>query len=391
MTLFVLALIPLAVALSALLTRVLISLGHRYRTFDSAGVPGQSKIRRLVPNTGGIAIFHAISLPMLVGLLWAMTQGAEGGAAARPLPAFLPDAVALHIPGLASEARTGLLLLACLLLLHLLGLVDDRRPLGPWLKLAIMAVPALATPLVLETRLFTFLDPVVGGAWLSVILTALWVLVVTNAMNFMDNMDGLSAGVASVAGTSFLAAALLNGQWFVAATLALLVGACVGFLLYNAPRPSGAKIFMGDGGSLVLGFLLAFLTVRTTYIHLAEQSADPARLFYGVFMPLVVLAVPLYDFASVVLIRLSQRRSPFVGDQQHLSHRLVKLGLSKPSAVVVIWGFAAVTGIGGIYLGRAAPEHAALIGIQTFLMLAILAVFEFAQRRDRSPPTDAAP
>ncbi len=139
----------------------------------------------------------------------------------------------------------------------------------------------------------------------------------------MDNMDGLSAGTALVASACFLASTLLNHhheQWFVAAVLALLVGACGGFLVFNAPRPGGARIFMGDGGSLVLGFLLAFLTIRTTYIPapaLAAPSQAPSA-WYAVFMPLCVLAVPIYDLVSVSLIRLSRGRSPMVGDLNHL-------------------------------------------------------------------------
>src|SRR5207253_7517226 len=96
----------------------------------------------------------------------------------------------------------------------------------------------------------------------SVTLTVLWIVAITNAFNFLDNMDGLSAGVAAVATTAFLITALLVGQWFVAATLALLLGALVGFLCFNFPP---ATIFMGDSGSLVIGFILAVLTVRTTF------------------------------------------------------------------------------------------------------------------------------
>ncbi|MBK7405411.1 MAG: undecaprenyl/decaprenyl-phosphate alpha-N-acetylglucosaminyl 1-phosphate transferase [Phycisphaerales bacterium] len=172
----------------------------------------------------------------------------------------------------------------------------------------------------------------------------LWIALVTNALNFIDNMDGLCAGVATIAGVCFLAAAIINGYWFIAATLALLVGSCLGFLAFNVPP---ARIFMGDGGSLILGFTLAFLTVRTTYY-------DPARAggWYGVFMPLAVLAVPLYDFLAVSLIRVRQGRSPFVGDQQHLSHRLVRRGFTKPAAVGLICSLAAITGISGIVLER---------------------------------------
>jgi UDP-GlcNAc:undecaprenyl-phosphate GlcNAc-1-phosphate transferase len=169
-----------------------------------------------------------------------------------------------------------------------------------------------------------------------------------------------------------MGACLVNHQWFIAATLALLIGAVGGFLVFNFPP---ATIFMGDRGSLVIGFVLAVLTVRTTYLH-PELGGG----WYGVFMPLVVLAIPLYDFTTVTVIRLRQGRSPFVGDQQHFSHRLVRRGLSTRGAVVVIWAATAVTGIGGVALGSLQAWQAVLVGAQTVLVLAVLALLEHASR-----------
>lgn len=376
-----LLLIPLAFVIALPLTALLIRLGHRLQTFDSQGVAGQIKAaRRRIPNTGGIAIFLALALPLALGLL-ALRPGSP---ALALLPASLQTSLAPHLHGIASQAPQGWLLLACLALLHLLGLIDDRRPLGPFLKLAIMAAPALAVPLVstlapglAPTRLFTLLDAHVGGSWLSILVTALWFLLITNAMNFMDNMDGLSAGTACVAGAFFLVAALVHGQWFVGACLALLVGACLGFLFFNAPRPRGARIFMGDGGSLVLGFLLAFLTVRTTYVGL-DVSGVTSGPWYSLLMPVVVLAVPLYDLVTVVLIRLRQGKSPFVGDLQHLSHRLNRLGLSRRASVLVIWGLAGVTGVSGISLASLQPWQAALVGLQLCVVFAVIGAFDYA-------------
>jgi UDP-GlcNAc:undecaprenyl-phosphate GlcNAc-1-phosphate transferase len=190
-------------------------------------------------------------------------------------------------------------------------------------------------------------------------------------------MDGLAGGVSAIAASFLLAATLLNQQWFIAATLALLIGGLIGFLVFNFPP---AKIFMGDGGSLVIGFLLAVLTARTTFFHEGLGGG-----WYGVFMPVVILAIPLYDCASVTLIRLRQGRSPFVGDQQHFSHRLVKRGLSKRGAVILIWAFTAVTGIGGVSLGRLETWQAMLVFVQTALVLASLAMLEYASRHAVAP------
>ncbi|GIK19169.1 MAG: undecaprenyl/decaprenyl-phosphate alpha-N-acetylglucosaminyl 1-phosphate transferase [Leptolyngbya sp. PLA2] len=369
-----LALIPAALAVSFPLTAILARLGHRLGTYDSTGVEGQIKEPpRRVPNTGGIAIFAGIALPMLAGLALLVPLGRASNLEWQEEPGLIPVALWEHLPGIAQQAPLALGLIGALAALHLLGLVDDRRPLGPWIKLVVMLGAAGAIVVFTDTRLLTALDAHVGGTWLSIALTILWIAVVTNAMNFIDNMDGLCAGVASVAGACFLAAALLSGQWFVAATLALLVGSCLGFLAFNRPP---ARIFMGDAGSLVIGFLLGFLTVRTTY-----YDADAAGGWYAVFMPLVVLAVPLYDFISVTIVRLRHGRSPFVGDLNHFSHRLVRRGLGKPAAVAVICGLTGVTGLSGIMLASLAPWQALLVGVQCAVILLVVAAFEYASAR----------
>lgn len=360
-----LAIASVSMAISLIATAMLVRAGHRWRTYDNAGVDGQVKAEvRPIPNTGGIAIALAIGLPLL-GAWLISTLGL--------IPDSLPEPIAQHAPGLVENAPLLLGFLLGLVAVHVLGLIDDRRPL-PWLPklLVTLAVPALLAGLT-DTRLLTFLDPIAGGAWLSILLTTLWFAAITNAMNFLDNMDGLSGGVAAVASATFLVAALVGGQWFIAAGLALLLGACAGFLVFNFPRLGArrARIFMGDGGSLVLGYTLAFLTTRITYVA-------PGADWHATLMPLVVLAVPLYDLLSVTAVRLSQGRSPFVGDLQHFSHRLVKRGLSRRAAVLVVWALTAVTSIGGISLLSLEPWQAALVGVQTLLALAVLAVFERA-------------
>lgn len=343
----------------------------RAGALDTAPVPGQVKPpARAVPNTGGIGIFAAVFGPLALGLV------GLGFVSEGDLPGWA-GALGEHLEGMRSVRGLGWAVVAGGLWLHLLGLIDDRKPLGPMVKLACMAAPPLLLALMPgETRLLTLLDARVGGAWLSVLVTVLWFVAVTNAMNFMDNMDGLCAGVAATAGGMFLAAALVGGQWFVGGVLALLVGACAGFLVWNRPP---ARMFMGDGGSLVVGYLLAFTTTRTTYLDAAGDAG--VTPWYAVLMPLVVLAVPLYDMVSVTAIRLSQGRSPFVGDLQHFSHRLVRRGLSSRAAVAVIVGLTAATGISGLLLTRAAPWQAFAIAAQVGLLLGVLGLFEHRAER----------
>jgi UDP-GlcNAc:undecaprenyl-phosphate GlcNAc-1-phosphate transferase len=408
MVLLCLSLIPLAALIALVATRCLIALGHRLGTLDSAGVPGQVKVRRRIPNTGGVAIVLALVVPLIV-LVSVLARSGEsmkhsGGSFASDTEWLLIPADAMpHVVGVSDRAGLAWMFVGSIILLHALGLLDDRRPLGPFLKLGVMAIPSLGIPLLTtlspaldDTRLLTALDPHVGGPWLSILVTALWFLVVINAMNFMDNMDGLSAGVGLIAAACLLAATLHTEQWFVAATLALVVGALLGFLAYNAPKPwrnpdgtrASARIFMGDGGSLVVGFVLAFLALRTTYfapeMPPLSSLSPPARPWVPVWAPLtplLVLAIPLYDFASVVVLRLRQGRSPFVGDLQHFSHRLVDLGLSRPRAVLVIWGFAAVTGVGGVaVVATASAWAAASAWVSTLTLLGVLALLEFSAR-----------
>ena len=360
-----LLLILVALTISLPLTGLLVRLGHRFETFDSAGAEGHAKELRRVPNTGGIAIFAAIAIPLAAGLLLVKLGLTE------LLTARVPE-LADHLPGIIQQTPAALTLLACLVILHLLGLIDDRRALGPWVKLVVMLGCAAAVTLVTKSRLFTLLDPQLGGPWASMAITVLWITLVTNALNFIDNMDGLCAGVTTIAAACFLAATLLHGQWFIAALLAVLLGASLGFLAFNIPP---ARIFMGDGGSLVVGFTLAFLTVRTTY-----YDPEAAGGWYGVFMPLAVLAVPLYDFITVSLVRLSQGKSPFVGDQQHLSHRLVRRGFTKPAAVGLMWSLTAITGVSGIVLGSLEPWQAILVGLQIVITLLALAFAEHSTR-----------
>jgi UDP-GlcNAc:undecaprenyl-phosphate GlcNAc-1-phosphate transferase len=358
-----LTLIALIISLPA--TVGMRTLGRRMGALDGAGVEGQVKFEsRRVPNTGGVAIYLAIALPLIGAMLGLWLLGDQLGEAVPPLRE--------HVPGLRSVTPLVLTYLGCLTALHVLGLIDDRKALGPWPKLLVMIGAATVITLVAGSRLLEAADPYVGGVWLSILITILWIVVVTNAMNFMDNMDGLAGGVALIAALGFMISAMITGQWFIAALLALVVGGCLGFLVFNFPP---ASIYMGDAGSLVLGFTLSFLTVQTTYYG-DENGLALAGGWYGVFMPLVVLAVPLYDFASVMLIRISQGRSPLVGDTQHFSHRLVERGLSKRGAVTIVWGVTACTAIGGISLGSLDPWQAILVGVQTLLLLGIIAVFE---------------
>lgn len=370
-----LALLLVGFIISVPTTALLVRLGTRWKTLDSPGAEGHTKVLRGVPNIGGIAITLSVALPLLLGLI-VITAGRFD------LALNLEEMVEPYLKRLSTSAPFGWGFLAGLVVIHVLGLVDDRRALRPGLKLAVQLAVAAALAVLFDVRLLVMLD-VWGmpGYFISVALSVLWIVAVTNAMNFLDNMDGLAAGVALIAAALFLTAAIIVEQWFIAGVLALLVGGIAGFIPQNFPLRGTARIFMGDGGSLVIGYVLAVMTIRTTFTEMSNPRYALGSAWYGVLMPVVILAVPLYDLVAVSLIRISQGRSPLVGDQQHLSHRLVDRGLTRRQAVLVIWALTFITGVGGVSLGTVQPWQAALIGVQVMATLLVLGVLERTARK----------
>ncbi len=364
-----LLLIPISFAIALPATWGVIRLSHRLGALDSDAIEGQTKMaRRQVPNTGGVAITLAFCLPVIIGVVVFSAMG-------ESISEMIPSLNAELVAGLKAESSSALWLLLGVAIIHVLGLVDDRRPLGPFLKLGVILTVSAGVVLLTGTRLLELLDGRVGGTWASIAITVLWFGVVSNAMNFMDNMDAVAGGAGAIACGCLLAAMLLTGHWFVAAGLALLLGSILGFLVFNL-HP--ARVFMGDGGSLVIGFLLAFLTTRATYYAPDLDLGTHAAGAHGVFVPLLILAVPLYDFTSVTLVRISQGKSPFKGDLQHFSHRLTRRGLSVRQTAAVIAALTAATGLAGVVLPWLPPWGALLLAIQTVILLLVLALLERA-------------
>jgi UDP-GlcNAc:undecaprenyl-phosphate/decaprenyl-phosphate GlcNAc-1-phosphate transferase len=329
-------------SLTIILTPLVIRLARRVNFLDH---PGPRKIHTTpMPYGGGIAVAATVLLATLWAARYSPLAAAPSGTKSFNWPLY---------------AMGSLVILA-------LGLVDDRRKLSARVKLLVQTIVATGVATGGERlRLFDVPAP------LSIVVTVLWILAVTNAFNLLDHMDGLSSGVALLAGASFLVVALQTGQGFIAAMIVPLLGACAGFLLFNFPP---AKIFLGDAGSLFIGFWLSCLTISFTFY-------DAHYRLYTYFVPLAVLAVPLFDTSSVLVIRLLRRKPLFEGDTNHLAHRLTALGLSRRGAVLTVYALTLATGISAVLLYFVTERGAILILVQLLLTFGIITLLEAAGRR----------
>lgn len=318
------------------------------------------------PLGGGIGIYLGCIITL------AAAQGIAVWASRQPqLPEWVPPSWGLHIPGLLARSGQLWMILAAGTLLVVMGVLDDLKGL-PW-------PPRLGVQLLLAAGLCAGgvrASVFVSQPWVGYVVTVVWIVVLINAFNFLDNMDALSGGIGLIAASLF-AAVMLTSQseprWLVGGCLVVLAGSLAGFLWHNRPP---ARIFMGDAGSTFVGLMLACLTVVGTFYD-PNQSSRHVML-----APLCVLAVPLYDFTTVVLIRLSEGRSPFHPDKKHFSHRLVELGLSKPHAVLTVHLCTLTTGLGALILYRVADWTGAMLVVAlVFCVLTIIAILETVGRR----------
>lgn len=231
-------------------------------------------------------------------------------------------------------------------LVSFLGLWDDRHSLSPFLKLAGQFLAASILVLT-GVRVGTF-------PWepLNIALTLVWVVVITNAFNLLDNMDGLSGGVGAIAAIFFLLLAAMNGQYLVGALSAALIGACLGFLVYNF---NPASIFMGDAGSLFLGFMLAAVGIKLRFpdgVHIVTWM-----------VPVLILGLPLFDTTLVIISRLRRGLNPLTTPgKDHVSHRLVAGGFTRREAVLICYLICAGLGVVALFVTQAGLIEGYVVG-----------------------------
>lgn len=367
------ALLAVAFVLSWAFSGLARLIAPRFGLVDRPG--GRKAHKAPTPLGGGVAIWLATIATIGLAALAAWLAGPR-----------LPGSLIGYVEGAWSKSWPLALMLGLATILMVMGLADDRFGLGWRLRLAVQF--GLAGVFVAFGEQATAFQ---SWRWLMAIVTIFWIVGLTNAFNFLDNMDGLAASVGLIASLLFIGAQVAVGSLFVPAVLLVLVGALAGFLVHNRPP---ARLFMGDAGSNFLGFLLGTLTVAGTF---TREGYSP----FGVLAPLLVMAVPLYDTASVVFIRLREGRSPFQPDHSHFSHRLVERGLTPPRAVATIDLVTLAAGLGALLLHRLTTliEAGVVIG-QAVCLLGVVALLEVSTRRPErldvqakpaSPPSQATP
>jgi len=343
-------------------TPACIALGRRWQVLD---IPGGRKIHHEpTPLTGGWAIFSALTVVIWGHLSVALLV--RGISAVQ----WLPEAFRHFIELSPSLVMKVLPVYLGALAVFVLGLVDDVRGMSVQNRLVVQV--ALAGALVLAG-----IRPSLGflPTWLASLVGILWIVGIMNSFNFLDGLDGLSAGVALIATAGLLAVVARGNQPVVAAQIAILAGVQLGFLCSNW-HP--AKAFLGSSGSLLLGYLVAVSALLVTYI-----AGEPGNWLMPLLTPFFLLAIPIYDTTSVVLIRLLKRRSIAIGDQSHFHHRLIRIGFSHKQAVVFICLISFSIAMSSVLLVRASLRESLLIVVQIAGIFSILVIAERVAQKVR--------
>lgn len=296
-----------AVALAALvaftITPSVSVLAHKIGAID---VPRDNRRmhKKPIPRIGGLAIFAGFVVATLV--FCEMT----------------PELIAIYVGGLIIVA---------------VGVIDDVSPINAWLKLAaqiVVALVAVSQGVVLEY--INFFGTYIHFGVLSIPITVLWIVGLTNAINLIDGLDGLACGVSAICSMSLLLVMLLKGETAVAMLTAVLVGACIGFLPFNS---NPAKIFMGDTGALFLGYTLAVISVSGVF---------KMHTVIAFVIPLSIFGLPLLDTTFAFTRRILHGRSPFSADRGHLHHKLIDLGFNQKQSVRILYAICAILGTSAI-------------------------------------------
>jgi len=327
----------------------------RYDIVDHPDPGGRKAHAAPMPYLGGLAIYVAFMVFLFVALLDKRASG--------------------------TPVWQGVGIVAGATLMVGFGLVDDRFSLPPLLK---MGGQVLAAALLYVAGVHFHFN---HFSWLDAPVSIIWVVGMTNAFNLLDNMDGLSVGTAAIGCAYFFVLALLepyNKQFLVAIMAVALLGACLGFLYYNF---NPARIFMGDAGSLFLGFMLSVLGLKINNMN----NGFPNLHAVNFFVPIVVLGIPIFDTTLVTISRLRRHVPVSRGGRDHTSHRLILLGLTVREAVMTVYLAAGALGLAGILLTIARRPVSGAILVGLVVAIGVAAGFKLEQVYRRSLTTSYQP
>jgi UDP-GlcNAc:undecaprenyl-phosphate GlcNAc-1-phosphate transferase len=306
-----------AFALTGLLTWPIRALAIRLGALDAPNLDRKTQAEP-VPYLGGVAIALGITIITFAAVFVGGNKSGENVNQLKDL------ALTVFLPALA---------------LGVMGLIDDLRSLSPWPRLIAQTVIGTAVAYVIVEN-GTIGTPfgvsaaadagASNGSWINTVVTIFWIVGLCNSINFFDNLDGAASGAVAIASLGVFFIAVDRGQELVSALSIVTAGATIGFLLWNK---SPAKIYMGDAGALFLGVIIAVATIRL------NPGITP--IGKSLAIPLILLAVPMLDTCVAVFSRLARGLSPLQGGKDHLSHRLVRVGLSRRAAAVALWSAAA--------------------------------------------------
>ena len=252
-------------------------------------------------------------------------------------------------------------------IIAVMGVIDDCKNLPAKLKFVIQIIAALVVVFAGDIKIDVFTNPNflsdnpywVLPEWLSVTLTVIWIVFITNAVNFIDGLDGLAAGVSAIMSISLVFISIRVGEYSIAILGIALMGSCFGFLPFNF---NPAKIFMGDTGSTFLGFMLATLSIQGVFKSYAVISFA---------VPLLILGLPLFDALFAMIRRILRGQSPMTADRGHLHHRLVDMGFSQKQTVFILYAISGVLGITAVLLAESGVLRALLLVICVLILLLI--------------------
>ncbi|MCK9266015.1 undecaprenyl/decaprenyl-phosphate alpha-N-acetylglucosaminyl 1-phosphate transferase [bacterium] len=319
-------------------------------------MPSSRKVHKQpIPLLGGLGIYFSFALTILIGLFLAKLQ-------------LMPGYLLVHSPGISHTSKKLAVILTGGFLVVAFGLIDDIKGVKPFQKLILQTIVAIIV-FMEGMRISLFLPTLFH----SFVLTIGWFVLIMNSFNLMDNMDGLSTGVAFITGSILFIFALQMNQLFIATILAAFLGSIVGFLKYNLPP---AKIFMGECGSSFIGFFLATISILMTFYRYEKHQT-----FLPFFAPLIIFSILFFDTTSVIWIRTKRKLPIFKADKNHFSHRLVNIGMSQKQAVLFIYLLTICTGIGSLLLSNLNTFGGILVIIQVFIIISLTGILEFVGKK----------